>query len=74
MAYKDIAEKKGGSVQTEHDLVGFIWKERPAFPKHAAFILDENYAGVSATEKQRKLRDKMAQKQADIHILTSLYS
>lgn len=73
MAYKDIAEKKGGSVQTEHDLVGFIWKERPAFPKHAAFILDENYAGVSATEKQRKLRDKMAQKQADIHILTSLY-
>ncbi len=73
MAYRDIAEKNGGNVQTERDLVGIIWRERPTFPNHPAFILDESYTGVSASDKQRKLREKMAEKQADIHILTSLY-
>ena len=71
--YAQIAKEKQGSIAAEEDLVGVIWKERPPFPVNPAYILEEKYAGESVSDKLCRLREKMEEKRADIHILTSLY-
>ena len=55
------------------DLVGIIWKERPRLPEHPVFLLEEQYAGESTQSKLKRVREKMKEQNADIHILTSLY-
>ena len=72
-AYEKIVKDKQGKLAVLEDLVGAIWEERPAFPKNPVFVLEEKYAGESAQSKLRRVREKMNEEQADIHILTSLY-
>lgn len=71
--YEKIAEEKQGRVSVTEDLAGIIWKERPELPKNPVFLLEEKYAGESAGDKLKRVREKMKEKNADIHILTSLY-
>ena len=71
--YGKIAQGKQGTVFVDEDLMGIIWKERPELPKNPVFILEEKYAGESTKGKLKRLREKMAEKGADVHILTSLY-
>lgn len=71
--YEQIAQKKQGSIQVGEDLVGLIWQGRPELPAHPAYVLEEAYAGESAQSKLQKLREKMKEQKAGIHILTSLY-
>ena len=54
------------------DLVGELWTDRPAFPAHPIWELDEAYAGRSRADKLRFLREKMAELGADWHLLSSL--
>ena len=70
--YEEIAEKKGGSVKYNLDLVGDIWTERPPLPGGKAWILDEKYAGESVASKIERVREKMAESGADIHVLSGL--
>ena len=72
-AYEKIVKDKRGKLAVLEDLVGAIWEERPSFPKNPVFVLEERYAGESAQSKLRRVREKMKEEQADIHILTSLY-
>lgn len=72
-SYAEIAAEKQGKIAVKEDLAGIVWKDRPPFPKNPAFILAENYTGESARDKLQRVREKMKEKQADIHILTSLY-
>lgn len=72
-AYEEIVNKKNGSVYVTEDLVGIIWEERPQLPMNPVFILEEKYAGESAESKLTRVREQMKDKNADIHILTSLY-
>ncbi|MCI9005653.1 MAG: aminopeptidase P family protein [Lachnospiraceae bacterium] len=71
--YEQIARKRQGSIQVDEDLVGLIWQGRPELPGHPAYLLEEAYAGESAQAKLKKLREKMKEQKAGIHILTSLY-
>lgn len=71
--YAKIAAEKGGRIAAGEDLVGKVWKERPPFPENPAFILEENYTGESTQSKLQRVRQKMEEKGADVHILTSLY-
>lgn len=71
--YEKAAKDKQGSVCVSEDLVGIIWTERPEFPKNPVFVLEETYAGESAADKLKRVREKMAEKEAGVHILTSLY-
>ena len=66
--YAGIAAERQASIASEEDLVGAIWEERPPFPKNPAFILEEKYAGESAASKLQRVREKMTEKQADIHV------
>ena len=54
------------------DLVGELWTDRPAFPAHPIWELDEAYAGQSRAEKLAFLREKMTELGADYHLLASL--
>lgn len=71
--FEKTAREKRGSVYVTEDLVGIIWKDRPVFPLNRVFVLEEKYAGESVGSKLKRLRKDMAEKEADIHILTSLY-
>ena len=54
------------------DLVGELWTDRPPFPAHPIWELDERYAGQSRADKFSLLRRKMAELGADWHLLASL--
>jgi Xaa-Pro aminopeptidase len=71
--YEKSASDKQGSVYVSEDLVGIIWKERPQLPKNPVYVLEEIYAGERTADKLKRLREKMTEKKASIHILTSLY-
>ena len=68
----DIAEKKGGSLHTNEDLIGQIWTDRPALACSKAWILKETYSGESTASKLEKLRKIMAEKGASMHVVTCL--
>jgi Xaa-Pro aminopeptidase len=56
----------------EHDLTGAIWQDRPSLPSAPAFLLDEQYAGVSCEAKIKELRREMMRHGANVHVLTAL--
>lgn len=70
--YEDAASFKKGKVSYQFDLVGRIWENRPRLPDEKAFALDEKYTGESAASKLERVRTKMKECGADVHLLTSL--
>lgn len=64
--------QKQARIQTDRDLAGEIWQDRPPLPCAPIFLLPERYAGKSAAEKLAALRMEMANKRANVHVLTSL--
>lgn len=70
--YAGIAEKKQGHISYTEDLVDTVWKDRPALPKEKAFLLKDQFAGKSTESKLACVREKMKEKGADTHLLSSL--
>ena len=70
--YQKIAEDKDGFIEFGLDLIDEIWEQRPKMSEEPVFALDEKYAGESTKEKLIRIREVMAEKKADYHILTSL--
>lgn len=54
------------------DLITDLWKNRYPLPSEDAFLLDEKYAGKSATEKISEIRKILRDKKADMTIVSSL--
>lgn len=69
---KEILSEKGITINFKNDLVDRIWQNRPAISTENIFIHDIKYSGCDASEKLTVLREKMSEKNADCHILTSL--
>lgn len=69
---ESYVQAHGGQVIYDKDLVGQIWEDRPALSMEPAFLLDEKYTGESAKSKLARVREKMAERHADVHVLTSL--
>ena len=69
---QELIEGKHGMIRCEEDLAGEIWKDRPALPAEPVWILDEKYAGMSAAEKIRNLREEMKKERASVHVLTTV--
>lgn len=69
---QDKLASKSICISFYEDLVGEIWEDRPRLPKEPVWLLKEEYAGSSTAEKVANLRSVMAEKQARVHILTSL--
>ncbi len=70
--YEEILNKKHGKIIWEKDLAEEIWQDRPALIHHPVSILEACYSGESALSKIGRVRDKMKEEGADVHILTSL--
>lgn len=68
-----LAEKKGGSLSVDEDLIDRIWEERPALSKKPVFLLEERYSGCGTADKLAAVRAEMKKEGADVHILTCLY-
>ncbi len=62
----------GISVRENLDLVGEIWKDRPAMSRKTAWLLDLKYAGVDRKDKIGWIRDYMKKRHADVFLLASL--
>lgn len=70
--YEKILQKKQGRIVWDMDPAEGIWEDRPYLPANPVHILDESYCGESAEKKIERVRKKMKEKEADVHILTTL--
>ncbi|MCM1284314.1 MAG: aminopeptidase P family protein [Muribaculaceae bacterium] len=70
---KAIADKKHGSLYVDEDLVDLIWKNRPPLSAEPVELIDLKYVGESTVTKLRKVREKMEEEEADVHLVSSLY-
>nr|WP_321404589.1 aminopeptidase P family protein [uncultured Desulfobacter sp.] len=59
-------------LDTTMDLISDLWQDRPPKPRTPAFALDTVYAGETRTEKFSRIRKKMADCNADCHVLAAL--
>ncbi len=64
-------EKVGASLISE-DLVMPVWEGRPELPHTPAYVLDVKYAGLSPKEKLQQVREKLAEKNADAQLYSTL--
>ncbi len=71
-SYEKILKAKKGKIIWDKDLAEGIWSDRPALEHHRVFCLPECYSGESASAKVERVRKKMREEGATMHILTSL--
>lgn len=71
--FKEIADKKSGSLYTSEDLIDLIWNDRPLLPTSKAWILTEKFSGESVTSKLDRIRKEMKECGANTHIMTCLF-
>ncbi len=65
---------KGKKIKFEEtlDLVGLIWEDRPRMKAELVWLLTEEYAGQSRSDKLERLREAMRRENADAFLLSSL--
>ncbi|MBE5872356.1 MAG: aminopeptidase P family protein [Lachnospiraceae bacterium] len=68
---KPLADKEIRIVW-DKDLAGEVWEDRPALSKEPVWELDLKYAGESRPDKLKRVREKIAEREADLFVLTSL--
>lgn len=73
--YKDMLKAyqvKKLKFETNYDLIGASWKDRPAIPQTPIFSHDVKYAGKSRTEKLTEVRNEMQKLNSGYYLLSSL--
>lgn len=70
--YADIAQAKQANVAYHEDLIDLIWTDRPELSTAPAFSLGIEYTGESAEDKLARIREKMQEAGANVHVLTTL--
>jgi len=71
---KKLEEKSIKLKSIETNLVDVIWEDRPDLSKRKIDIYEERYAGESTASKLKRLRIKMAEEDAEVHVVTLLDS
>ncbi len=69
---REIARKKGASVEGMEDFVSGIWIDRPQLPSNPIRVLPDEIAGKSLEEKVAEIRAKMEKCGADYFVLAKL--
>lgn len=69
---KSELEKRNITIKYDEDIVDYIWKDRPALSEEKAFVLEEKYCGESFQSKTSRIRNIMREKNATIHVVTTL--
>ncbi len=68
----EAVNQKGGKINPGLDLVNNIWNDRPSLSAKPVIYLSEEYSGKASSVKFEEIRDCMAKKDCDYHIVTSL--
>ena len=69
---QQLLGEKDISFSVDDDLIGEIWKDRPALSCEPVMELDVKWAGETRADKIAKIREQMKAKNADVFVLTSL--
>ena len=69
---KNILHNRQITFITQHDLVGKLWHDRPGLPPGPIFLHDDKFAGESRKSKINRIREKLREYKADVHLLTML--
>lgn len=74
---KKLLRASGGTVKTDRDFLGEMWDEdenekRPPLTVNDIYELDVRYAGELRSQRMERLRRRMAQLGAYVHIISSL--
>ena len=56
----------------EVDLIDQIWEDRPSLSKKPCFFLEDKYTGENVASKLKRVREKMAEYGATVHLIASL--
>ncbi len=70
--YRELAERKGGRLVLDREMVDAVWKNRPAISGEPAFLLEKCYSGMSASEKLENLRKELKKMGAEVHVVSAL--
>lgn len=70
--YAKILEKKKGKLIWDKDLAEHIWTNRPPLVHNLVFCLSECYSGESTVSKIARVREKMKEEGATMHMITTL--
>ena len=70
--YEKIAGRKGGRILSCCDLPDRIWTDRPRVSAEPAFLLEPAQTGESTASKLARVREKMREAGADVHVISSL--
>lgn len=70
--YQNCIQAKKGKINADHDLVDAVWTDRPSLSEEPAFMLEDAISGESIHSKLARVREKMAEKNADLHIIGTL--
>ena len=68
----ELCTAKQAQLISDRSLIDKIWSDRPALPDGNIDVLDICYAGESVEQKLKKVREMIAQRQADAFLLTAL--
>ncbi|MCJ7680088.1 MAG: aminopeptidase P family protein [Candidatus Aminicenantes bacterium] len=72
---KVALEKEKLSLKSiPNNLVDAVWENRPASPHKTIRLLEEHFSGEGTASKLERLRGKMEEENADVHILSKLDS
>lgn len=77
-SYKEVEEmkkdfyKKDIKLNIDYDLIDRIWTSRPELPKGKVFVHDIKYSGISVSEKLKRIRNDMSEKDSDYYLVSSL--
>lgn len=69
---KAAADRKEAALLVTEDLAGDVWAGRPSIPDAPVFVLEECWTGESTERKLVRVREKMKEQGADVHVITSL--
>lgn len=70
--FKNISESNKFNIKTDIDILDEVWDDRPSLPDDKVFLLDEKFAGKSASEKISEVRAEMKDKDCDTYLISSL--
>lgn len=59
-------------VMTKHNLLAEVWQDQPELPSGQIFLHDLKYAGESKVDKLTRIRAKMKDRGADLHLVSTL--
>lgn len=72
LSLQSVLQKKGIKLVQTPDLFETIWENRPLIPADKAFELDVKYAGLLRKEKQDLISTELAERGAELHMVTML--